>query len=201
MPLVSGSSRAQGKSSTRKGVEQWTEDGGVEQHWARWRGSKCSSDVAIHTLLLSSLLLSFGLHPTPCLHFCAVGDREYACCLAVIHGSDKSVHLLQNHMCSLLLVSLLSQEPFPCHCSSTTLIWSRYLSLCLCLFLTWTHKYPFLRTVEGLSSLILLPCCTWSWWWLKVGFAQEKELVKNYCFFKVACSLLALTEPSSPAEA
>lgn len=151
---VSGSSRAQGKTCNGEGVEQGTEDGGGEQHGAHWRGSKCSWDVVTHTLILSSLLLSFGLHPTPCLHFCEVDDREYACCLAVIHVSDKSVHLLQNCMCLLLLVSLLSQQPFPCQCCSTTLIWSRYLSLCFCLFLTWTYKHPFLRTLEGLYSSI-----------------------------------------------
>lgn len=78
---------------------------------------------------------------------------------------------------------------FPCLHSYTTLIWSRYLSLflfCLrlerkkygsdCLFLTWTHKHPFLRTLEGLSSSVLFLCFTQFWWWQKVGFAQEKEL-------------------------
>lgn len=28
-------------------------------------------------------------------------DSEYGCCLAVIHGSDRSVHLLQNCVCAL----------------------------------------------------------------------------------------------------
>lgn len=54
-------------------------------------------------------------------------DRECGCCLAVISRSDRSVHLLQNYVWSLQLMSLLSQQPFPCLCSSMTLIWSRYL--------------------------------------------------------------------------
>lgn len=113
-------------------------------------------------------------------------------------------------VCSLQLMSLLSQSAFPCLRSYMTLVWGTYLSLCRIrfrleqkkygsdfLFLTWTHKHLFPRTLEGLASSVLFFCFTQSWWWQKVGFVQEKELMKNYCFFEVAYSLLALTDQSS----
>lgn len=84
----------------------------------------------------------------------------------------------------------------------------KYLSLCLfhfrlewgkCdsdyLFLPWTCKHPFLRAVEGLSSSVSFLCLTRVWSWQKVGFAQEEELIKNYCCFEVAYFTPAIHSP------
>lgn len=45
------------------------------QQWDMLKGEQhISSKLLQHIVLLLSLLpLSFGLHPTPCLHFCAMG--------------------------------------------------------------------------------------------------------------------------------
>lgn len=121
--LVSGSSRAQGESSGGEGVEQGPQGSKSTTVWAMQKGQQM-------LLRCCNTLLCFCHHCYYLLDFILLHayvsvrrvDSEYACCLAVIHGGDRSVHLLQNCVCSLQLMSLLSQSPFPCLRSYMTLV-------------------------------------------------------------------------------
>lgn len=81
---------------------------------------------------------------------------RHACCLAVIHGSDRSAHLLQIWVCSLWLMSLLSQQPFPCLLSHAALIWNRYLFLYLFCFKDKGEDYSSGFFLLGCTSIPLL---------------------------------------------
>lgn len=99
------------------------------------KGPADASKILQHTVLLLSLLpLSFGLHPTPSLRFCVMGWQR----MWLLPGCDPREWQISppasKLRCSLQLMSLLSQQPFPHLCSFMTFIWSRYL---FCFRLEW----------------------------------------------------------------
>lgn len=131
--LGPGSSRVRDETSRGECVEQGPKDQEAQQ-WDMLKGQQMLLRYCNTLFCICHYCHYFGLHPVQAYVSGQWVDRECGCCWAVIHRSDRSVHLLQNYVCSLQLLSLLSQQPFPHLCSYVTLVWSRYL---FCFRLEW----------------------------------------------------------------
>lgn len=115
--LVSGSSRPQGESSDGEGVEQGPQGSKSTTVWAMQKGQqmllRCCNTLLCFCHHCHYLLAFILLHAYVSVRQV---DSEYACCLAVIHGGDRSVHLLQNCVLTSTDVSIvtisLSLPPF-----------------------------------------------------------------------------------------